>query len=96
MASFKNVNGIRIPLSPEEEFEFDEREAEWIAGADARAAEEFREERKKLIVASDWTQLADAPVNKSAWATYRQDLRDVPQQAGFPNTITWPNAPEGE
>ena len=93
MARFKNVDGTRIPLSPEEELEFDGREAAWAAGADVRAAEEVREERKKLIVASDWTQLADASVNKSAWATYRQDLRDVPQQAGFPTTVVWPTKP---
>tara|TARA_R110000772_G_scaffold28010_1_gene70904 strand:- start:58 stop:453 length:396 start_codon:yes stop_codon:yes gene_type:complete len=52
-----------------------------------------REERDELLVTSDWTQVDDSPVDKSAWATYRQLLRDVPSQAGFPTTITWPTKP---
>jgi len=46
------------------------------------------------LVQSDWTQVADAPVDQSAWATYRSLLRGVPQQAGFPTDITWPTKPE--
>ncbi len=52
-----------------------------------------RAERDNLLSTSDWTQVDDSPVDKSAWATYRQLLRDVPSQAGFPNTITWPTKP---
>jgi hypothetical protein len=53
-----------------------------------------RAERDNLLSTSDWTQVDDSPVDKSAWATYRQLLRDVPSQAGFPDTITWPTKPE--
>lgn len=60
----------------------------------AQQANEAKEKRNKLLQESDWTQVADAPVNKTAWAAYRQELRDVPQQAGFPDAILWPNAPE--
>ena len=56
--------------------------------------EEVREMRNKMLTSSDWTQVADAPVDKAAWATYRQALRDIPSQAGFPNEITWPTEPE--
>ena len=49
-----------------------------------------RQERDTKLTASDWTQVADAPVDKAAWATYRQALRDIPTQAGFPLTIEWP------
>ncbi len=52
-----------------------------------------RAERDKLLSTSDWTQVDDSPVDKSAWVTYRQLLRDVPSQSGFPNTITWPTKP---
>lgn len=52
-----------------------------------------RHDRNVRLAASDWTQLSDAPVNKVLWATYRQALRDVPQQAGFPTSIEWPVAP---
>jgi len=52
-----------------------------------------RAERDSLLTASDWTQVADAPVDKAAWATYRQALRDIPAQADFPNTVPWPTKP---
>ena len=52
-----------------------------------------RGERDSLLTASDWTQVADAPVDQAAWSSYRQALRDIPQQAGFPDNITWPQEP---
>ena len=57
-------------------------------------ASSVRIERDKLLTQSDWTQVADAPVDQAAWATYRQALRDIPQQAGFPYSVTWPTKPE--
>jgi hypothetical protein len=54
----------------------------------------IRTQRNKLLKESDWTQVADAPVDKAAWATYRQALRDITEQAGFPNNINWPTKPE--
>jgi hypothetical protein len=59
---------------------------------DTQAAQ-VRTDRNALLSASDWTQVADAPVDKAIWATYRQALRDISAQAGFPWTITWPDAP---
>jgi hypothetical protein len=52
----------------------------------------IRAERNKLLVESDWTQLPDAPVDAAAWATYRQALRDVTDQAN-PFAIIWPESP---
>lgn len=52
-----------------------------------------REQRDLLLQQSDWTQVPDAPVNAASWATYRQSLRDVPSQSGFPDNITWPTKP---
>ena len=57
-------------------------------------ASEIRAERNRLLAASDWTQVADAPVDQAAWATYRQALRDITAQAGFPNDIVWPTKVE--
>ena len=57
-------------------------------------ASAIRSERNEKLSASDWTQVADAPVDKAAWAAYRQALRDITTQAGFPDTITWPVKPE--
>lgn len=53
----------------------------------------IRLERNRLLANSDWTQVADAPVDKAAWAAYRQALRDITGQAGFPNDVTFPNPP---
>ena len=52
-----------------------------------------RAERDALLTACDWTQVADAPVDQAAWCAYRQALRDVPEQAGFPTEIIWPVKP---
>jgi len=56
-------------------------------------AQAVRSARQELLAASDWTQVADAPVDKAAWATYRQTLRDITLQEGFPLEVTWPEKP---
>lgn len=61
--------------------------------ADARKAEEMRSERNYKLFCTDWTQLADAPVDPAAWAIYRQELRELTTQAGFPWEVAWPTAP---
>ena len=54
-----------------------------------------RAHRDMLIAQTDWTQAADVPqATKDKWASYRQALRDVPQQPGFPDNIQWPAKPE--
>lgn len=58
-----------------------------------KTAEEIRTERNQLLAASDWTQVADAPVDQATWATYRQALRDLTEQDGFPETVNWPIKP---
>jgi len=63
------------------------------AAKDAEQAKNIRSDRDKRLSDTDWTQVADAPVDKAVWATYRQALRDVPAQAGFPYDITWPSKP---
>jgi hypothetical protein len=57
------------------------------------SAEDARRIRNQLLASSDWTQVADAPVDQSAWATYRQSLRDLTAQEGFPDAIVWPVSP---
>jgi hypothetical protein len=56
-------------------------------------ANAVRAERDQKLVESDWTQVADAPVDKAAWAEYRQALRDITTQDGFPWSVEWPIAP---
>lgn len=60
---------------------------------DDEVAGQVRAERNDKLTASDWTQVADAPVDKAVWATYRQALRDISDQAGFPWTVQWPEMP---
>lgn len=68
-------------------------DAEKLA-ADERESQEVRAERNAKLLLSDWTQVADAPVDKAAWAAYRQALRDITGQEGFPWAIIWPAQPE--
>jgi hypothetical protein len=54
-----------------------------------------RSQRNTLLAATDWTQAADVPqATKDKWAPYRQALRDVTEQSGFPSDIQWPAKPE--
>lgn len=56
--------------------------------------DEVRLERNKRISDTDWMMLSDAPTNKTAVEEYRQLLRDVPQQPGFPLDVVWPELGE--
>jgi len=68
-------------------------DAAWPAVRDARKWAAVRDERDRLLTASDWTQVADAPVDAQAWADYRQALRDIPQTQDDPDSIVWPETP---
>jgi hypothetical protein len=59
-------------------------------------AESVRDERNKKLSATDWTQLIDSPFSNDTngvWQVYRQALRDVPTQQGFPWNVIWPSEP---
>ena len=70
-----------------------ENEAAYKAMKDTEQAKSVRTTRTQKLADSDWTQIADSTADKAAWATYRTALRNVPAQAGFPWTVTWPDAP---
>jgi len=82
-----------VPFTAEEEAQADVDAAAWVADANDRTAAQVREERDEKLKASDWRASSDLTLS-TEWATYRQALRDVPSQTGFPNTITWPAEPE--
>jgi len=69
-----------------------DKTTEEIAADTAALAASVRSERDELIKATDYYALTDVTMN-AAMTTYRQALRDITDQAGFPNTITWPIAP---
>jgi hypothetical protein len=69
---------------------------EQIAERTATKASEVRQQRNELLSACDWTQLADSPLDadtKLAWQLYRETLRMVPEQLGFPWNVEWPPVP---
>lgn len=75
-----------------------EHEAAYQATLDAKVAETNRKTRNDLLADSDWTQMNDSPLTneeKTAWATYRQELRDISDLAAWPNLeeADWPVAP---
>ena len=86
-AGIKNASAVHVkvvpyPSSPEPTLE--------------QLAIAAREKRYSLLFECDWTQLADVPLSpeqKQAWSNYRQALRDVTTQAGFPQNIVWPTEP---
>lgn len=70
---------------------------EWVEGAtDEDRARDVRATRNTLLAQCDWTQIPDNPLTTSqreAWATYRQALRAIPDQEGFPLSVQWPVPP---
>jgi hypothetical protein len=74
---------IETPATPEQ-----------ITERTAAKETEVRDDRNKRLVGCDWTQLPDAPVNRTIWETYRQELRDITAQEVFPWNVVWPEQPE--
>ncbi len=91
------TGGRHTPLSvsPSLHHKFDYTVKQWVDTRDKAYYErEARARRQTLISASDWTQLPDVLIaTKEAWATYRQALRDITTQPGFPFDIVWPAPP---
>lgn len=93
MSLTKIVNGVEVAMTSEEEAAFlAERDALNSSKTD-RQQLRVRTRRDELLTRCDWTQLPDSPVDKQAWADYRQALRDVPSQSGFPYSVVWPEEP---
>jgi hypothetical protein len=99
------VAGQVVPYTPEQQARYDAEplhEAHWDAGAcvwrDLRNATtlavDARRERDVRLIRSDWTQLPDVPeATQARYQVYRQALRDITSQPGFPTDIQWPEQP---
>jgi len=70
-----------------------EQETAYKNMKDAEQAKFVRTSRNDKLKDCDWTQITDSTADKDAWAAYRIALRELPDQTGFPWTITWPDAP---
>jgi hypothetical protein len=75
--------------------EWDYAAKQWGWAPQVKVARRLRRLRRRKLAATDWTQGVDiAPEVREQWAAYRQALRDIPQQPGFPYDISWPEPPE--
>tara|TARA_R100000963_G_scaffold35018_1_gene31030 strand:+ start:751 stop:1032 length:282 start_codon:yes stop_codon:yes gene_type:complete len=92
MPRYKIQNGEKIQFTSEEETARDASEKEWDDDADNRESVRVRAERNGLLAETDYLALSDVTMS-DAWKTYRQNLRDLPAQSGFPNSVTYPNKP---
>ena len=73
-----------------------EQETAYRANKDAEQAKSVRTSRDTKLAETDWIVIKNLELNANipgAWEVYRQALRDIPAQAGFPQTITWPDTP---
>ena len=82
-----------VQFTEEEELARDAEEAEWASGENDRLAVDAREKRNVLLAETDWTASSDVTMS-DAMKAYRQALRDVPSQSGFPTDINWPELGE--
>ena len=92
-----NVNGEKIPFTPEEETSRDAEEAAEEAAKPARAMVSLRTERNTKLSETDWTQSPYSPLAdeaKAEWASYRQSLRDLPSNTPDPTNPSWPDEPQ--
>ena len=90
MIPLYKYEGGYVKLRTDEEIEADRQIAMLPTEVEVRA------QRDKLLAETDWTQVADAPIDsatRSAMRVYRQLLRDVTEQEGFPTQVVWPEMP---
>jgi hypothetical protein len=92
MTRYHATSRGNVPFTAEEEAEWDIMVANYTAAADDRKAESIRLKRDGLLSQTDWMACSDVTMSDE-WKTYRQALRDIPSQEGFPNDVTWPTSP---
>ena len=92
MARMKNVNGVNMPLTAEEEIARDAEEKTWADGRPAREMEMIRNNRNGLLTATDWTANSDVTMS-DAMKTYRQMLRDIPASNTVYEDVDWGTKP---
>lgn len=92
----ENNTAVKIPEKPSNGYEFDYAEKVWkytLTFEDLVV--EAKDKRAGLLQKTDWTQLPDVPeATRTKWQPYRQALRDITLQDGFPQNIIWPEMPE--
>lgn len=87
LSAFRVVDGVCV---------YDEARAERIRIESIAA--DVREKRNELLDKTDYLVMSDYPISeeqRAAWAAYRQALRDLPAQEGWPDAVVWPEIPQG-
>ncbi len=72
----------------------EEVETAWLDAKRWHYMRQVRINRNTLLAESDWTQVEDAPIDKTVWAEYRQALRDLPENIIDPEKPIWPTRPD--
>jgi hypothetical protein len=94
------VDGKVIPLPPKPTtgaYVFDYSQQKWVEDTKEQESEVLAK-RNSLLQQSDWTQIPNNPLTaeqQQLWAIYRQELRDVTSQSGYPFNVIWPTPPQG-
>jgi hypothetical protein len=88
----KIKNGVTVNMTDAEISQRQAEENAWAAGENDRLSDEIRAKRNSLLAETDYLALSDTTLS-SDMAAYRQALRDVTSQAGFPTNVTWPTKP---
>ena len=95
MPRYHNINGVKVQFTDAEETARDNEEAAWANAAPARALEELRSKRNRLLVETDYLALSDSTLSDDM-ITYRQALRDLPSgkdTVAKCENATWPTKP---
>ena len=94
----KLVDGVKIELTPQEIAQRQAEETAWANGAFDRAMSGLRQRRDALLKSCDWVMVSDSPItDKTAWQTYRQELRDITDGLATVddvNAVVFPTKPE--
>jgi hypothetical protein len=86
---------VAMPPKPDQYSIFDFSIKQWVEDENLAIAYVLPK-RQRLLYASDWTQIPNNPLTAEQqleWATYRQELRDIPEQSGYPLNVIWPTPP---
>ena len=92
MGRMKNVDGVDMPLTAEEEAQRDAEEKAWNDEAPAREMAQIRQRRDTLLRETDHFGLGDVTMSDDM-KTYRQSLRDIPASNTIYADVTWPTKP---
>lgn len=86
---------INIPPKPDYASNFDYASGQWVGDLDAQETNVISR-RNMILYSCDWTQLPNGPLTvevQQEWAVYRQALRDITTQSGYPFDVVWPTPP---